>query len=98
MATDRAWLAGIRAAAEATKNITVAVVTGRKEQVAAEVHLETLVLQLRAVTRPEDWDGVLDEVYRRAARMTAEEALESTRRDVAMGWRPGPVVSPGEQP
>lgn len=68
-----------------------------KAALAEQARLEREVIALRAVTRPEDWDGVVDEVARRASRMVAADAVQSVARDVAMGWRPSAGLVGEEQ-
>jgi hypothetical protein len=91
METERAWLEGIRRAAETTKNIAVAVahVGLSKQALAQHIELERKVLAIRMITPPERLDDVLAVAEERAALMTAEEALDSAYRDVLAGWLPG---------
>lgn len=67
--TDAAKKAGMLGAAGLSPAVGPKVADG------AEV--EAALLKLKAVTRPDDWDGVLDECLRRAAHVWVLDAVES---------------------
>lgn len=102
MASDKAWLEGIRRAAEATGNIEVTVMRVglvSNDTIAAQLELERKVLAIKAICPPEHLDAALREAENRAdstrrddrdrpVAVTAEEALDSVYADLTRGWLP----------
>lgn len=92
MASDKAWLDGLREAMRTTGNITATVMTvGVSKALAAHAELERKVLAIKAVCPPEHLDAALREAEVRAGKVTAEEALDSVYADLTRGWLPPAV-------
>lgn len=93
MATDRAWLEGLKQAAATTGNIAVTVATAgvSRQALAAHADLERKVRAIRAIAPPDRLNDVLAVAEERAATVTAEAALDSVYRDVSAGWLPPAV-------